>query len=267
MTDKNKPEEVVIDQNATAEEILNYINKDKAEKDSDNKTMNVKLDEADKQLVKELSSSIDINDETDTNQSAETNKEKAASTSREEVIKKASSDPTVNFEALFGSKPKAPEQLFVDTDKISVDEHEKELYLRSILENKRFQLTIETKVSKLKVDIQSKLIEEQDYITNYLSNFGLETDENGKLLHTTEEYFRLALKLNIIFGIKKINETDFFNYGQYESGDIDRDSFVKNALLKLKTLPKALWIILVNTVLVFEQKENLLSKMILNEDF
>ena len=141
------------------------------------------------------------------------------------------------------------------------------MYLRAILENKRFELKIETKASKITTVIQSKLIDDQDYIINHLGKFALETDENGKLKHTTEEYFRLALKLNIIFGIRRLNNIDFFDSDKYNKNEIDREQFVEKALLKLKTMPKALWIVLVNSVLVFEQKENLLSKMILNEDF
>ena len=47
MTDKNKPEEIIIDQNDTAEEILNFINNKntKGTEEEKNKTMNVKLDE------------------------------------------------------------------------------------------------------------------------------------------------------------------------------------------------------------------------------
>lgn len=261
MTDKNKPEETVIDQNATAEEILNFIN-NKNTKEND-KSMNVKLDEEDKRLVKELSSSIEVNEEGGENKE----KESANTVNQAEAIERLSTDPTINFEALFGSKPKAPETMFVDTDKITVDEQEKEMYLRDLLENKRFELKIETKASKITTVIQSKLIDEQDYITNHLSSFALETDENGKLKHTTEEYFRLALKLNIIFGIRRLNDIDFFDSDKYNNNELDRDQFVARALLRLKTMPKALWIILVNSVLVFEQKENLLSKMILNEDF
>lgn len=268
MTDKNKPEEIIIDQNATAEEILNFINnKNTKGTEEKNKTMNVKLDEEDKRLVKELSSSIEVNDEGSTDKNNVNEKESVNAINKEEAVERLSSDPTINFEALFGPKTKASETMFVDTDKITVDEQEKEIYLRSILENKRFELKLETKASKITTLIQSKLIDEQDYITNYLSKFALETDSNGKLMHSTEEYFRLALKLNIIFGIRRLNNIDFFDSDKYNNNELDRDQFVEKALLKLKTMPKALWIILVNSVLVFERKENLLSKMILNEDF
>ena len=76
MTDKNKPEEIIIDQNATAEEILNFINnKNTKGTEEKNKTMNVKLDEEDKRLVKELSSSIEVNDEGSTDKNNVNEKE------------------------------------------------------------------------------------------------------------------------------------------------------------------------------------------------
>lgn len=255
-----------INQDATAEEILDFL-QDKVDtsntssKQTQNKENEVEKDvkenktDVDINEIKEFSSEVVVNNETSNTLS--NNVDTSTPMKASDLID--SRDPTMHFDKMFSNANLNEFDPFIlDLSKVTLTDNEKEDYLRSVLLSERFSTMILIK-NKCRITFQSKLLEEQKFIANCIESYAIEADpkDHNQLLHTPVDVYVYALKLNIIFANPYINEKPVF------SNDLTLDQKLK--LIESFTIAK--WNLLVNTARVFEKKENLLSKFILDEDF
>ena len=251
-----------INQDATAEEILDFLqdktnstSKDVISKE-DNK---VKTNEEniDVNELKEFASEITINNETSNSPTANDAPSSNNSMKASDLID--SRDPTMHFDKMFANANLNEFDPFVlDLSKVTITDSEKEEYLRSVLLSERFITSIDVK-GFYKITFQSKLLEEQKFIANHIESYAIEVDSKDRhqLLHSPVDVYVYALKLNVIFANPLINEKPVFS----------NDLTLEQKLELIESFPVAKWNLLVNAARIFEKKENLLSKFILDEDF
>lgn len=170
----------------------------------------------------------------------------------------------------------AQEKLLYDLTKVTIDDTEKEWYLRCVLENEQFDLyvTIGNK-HKIGFKCKSKTIETQNLITLLADNYINERDEtdNSKYKHNTFESGMYILKLNAMFcldgegdenGCKK---PSMFIPIPLDAPFETQKELVQQNIAIIDKLSFAKWNAMLNIIRIFEQKEVLLGAEMISGGF
>lgn len=245
-------------QDATAEEILNFLQDKTTESNSVNKEEKVEeTEKLDIEQLKTLKSEVIINNKSSNETNNSDNKDEVQLKPSDVIDSK---DPTMHFDKMFINLSNSNDlnPFVLDLSKVTITDDEKEDYLRAVLLSERFISSIDIK-RHYKIKFQSKLLEEQKFIANRIEAYAIEPNPNDKnqLLHSPVDVYVYALKLNVILADPSINDEPVFT----------KDLNLEQKLKLIETFPVAKWNLLVNAARIFEKKENLLSKFILDEDF
>ena len=306
-TEKVKQDIVEINQDATTEEILEFINQaPKKSNPSIDEVLNedrssvhvsakelgltkediAEIKEFSKDGFNDVTSYVTIDNGTDdaSNElkqriiAEKKAKEEADKKRNEEIVEGLSSDPTLSDAFYNSGNTSAISMPLADLDSVETNDEEKEIYLDAVLTAKRFELKIKGKKSNIVYHMRSKTLEEQDAIVKKVQEYASEIEhidvtQDGKLVsipkiaHSDPQIFVYAVKLNLIFAVTSINGKDVFGAKDYLDGKTNINDFINNGIKVFKTLPIMVLNNWINAARIFEKKENLLAKLMLTEDF
>ena len=248
----NQPESSQV----TPEEVLDYINN--IESKSTESATKDPIAEMGEEDLKRLG--IPISDSE--NQTQENN------TSSE--FKYVREFPTVHGEELFYNQKK----YLVDVSKIKVTDDEKERYLRSVLHDMCFFLTIPFMGNSVELDIRAKTVSETEHLSKYLAEI-FSDEKNVDLNIAMQE----ACKVNFLIQYMPKNVGSDFIFGEIidveslllkSTADVSYAEFkqiIDEKMKYLDKIPTNKWILCVNALRIFDEKFGQLSEMVVNGDF
>ena len=190
-------------------------------------------------------------------------------------------DPTITnsyTNELFYSKITATtqEKMLYDLSKVTIDDDEKEYYLRTVLENEPLELFV-TIGEKARIGFmcRSKTIEIQNLITALADSYITTRDSNSPetYKHNTFECGMYMLKLNAMFCIQSqrdiynANNTKIFVDVPIDASFEEQQILVKQNIEIIDKMSFAKWNLILNAMRIFEQKEVLLGANLVSGDF
>lgn len=168
------------------------------------------------------------------------------------------------------------DKMLYDLANVTIDDKEKELYLRSVLENIPLKLYVTVgKNRKIGFNCISKTIALQNLITKLAAIYIDEKDENdtSKYKHSAFESGMYLLKLNAMFCLKEEGD----EHGPQKSSLFtpipenlpfdEQKKIVDQNLEIIDNLSFAKWNAIINIMRIFEHKEVLLGAELVSGDF
>lgn len=153
-------------------------------------------------------------------------------------------------------------EALVDVTDIEVSESERENFLKSVLFDTPITFEISLMGGNLKVLIRSRSVDENQRVLNLLEK---KLADGSTDLNTPDKYFLALQRLHASLAIQKINGERFSKWEDDSWNEEDLDKFVIENFQKSKSASR--WMILINSLRVFEAKHAKLAEECVNEDF